>query len=225
MGGPAIVTLRPGVQFTPAAGASFRRLEADLGRQVDVNSTYRPWDTQMGMHLAWTAYANGRGPKPWHSRAVHPKYSIHCQGNALDSDDWTTPGFVALAAEHGWIRTAASDPTERHHFEYQSWRDQHINEPAPAGGSEDDMPLNADTDYAAFSAMLQRALRFDVRPNGVGADWKLGPTLWERLNGIEAAAKAGVSIDAGDVAKAVADAIPDNLAAEVVTELRKRLTE
>lgn len=140
-GAPAIITLRPGVQFTAPAGASFRRLEADLGRHVDVNSTYRDWDTQMGMHLAWEAWVAGRGPKPWHSRAVHPKYSIHCQGNALDSDDWTTSGFVALAAEHGWIRTAASDPTERHHFEYQWWRDQHRNDPVPAGGSEDDMSV------------------------------------------------------------------------------------
>lgn len=128
---PTIVTIRPGVQFTPPAAASFRRVEADLGRPVDVNSTYRDWDRQMSMYLAWQAYVNGTGPIPPHSRAIHPEYSIHCQGNALDSDDWRTPGFIALAAEHGWIRTAASDPTEQHHFEYQYWRDQHRNDPTP----------------------------------------------------------------------------------------------
>lgn len=141
-GAPEIVTLRPGVQFTPEAAASFRRLEKEIGRPVDVNSTYRDWDTQMGMYLAWTAWVNGRGPKPWHSRAVHPYYSIHCQGNALDSDDWRTPGFNAIAARHGWIRTAAWDPTEQHHFEYQSWNDRHRFDPAPAGTEEDIM--NAD---------------------------------------------------------------------------------
>ena len=56
---------------------------------------------------------------------------VGCRGEALDSDDWLTPGFVALAAEHGWIRTAANDPTERHHFEYQWHRDQHRHDPAP----------------------------------------------------------------------------------------------
>lgn len=65
----------------------------------------------------------------------------------------------------------------------------------PAGTirDEDDMPLNATTDYDAFKTMLQRALRFDVRPDGAGADWKLGPTLWERLGQIETVAKQSVT--------------------------------
>lgn len=139
MTAPTIVTVRPGVQFTPDAAASFRRLEAALGRHVDVNSTYREWGLQLRMYNDWRAYVNGTGPKPNHSRAIHPKYSVHCQGRALDSDDWRTPGFIALAAEHGWIRTAANDPTEQHHFEYQSWRDRHYNAPAPTGEQEDTM--------------------------------------------------------------------------------------
>lgn len=49
---------------------------------------------------------------------------------------------------------------------------------------EEDMPLNPNTDYDAFSNMLQRALKYDVRPNGRGADWKLGPTFFEQINGI-----------------------------------------
>jgi hypothetical protein len=134
-GAPAIETVRAGVQFTPAAAAAFRRLEARLGRRVDVNSTYRDWDTQMGMYLAWNRYVNSgykASLKPPHSRAIHPSISIHCQGNAIDSDDWRTPGFNALAAEYGFIRTAAGDPTEQHHFEYQSWNDRHRNEGVPA---------------------------------------------------------------------------------------------
>jgi hypothetical protein len=142
-GAPVIETVRAGVQFTPAAAASFRRLEARLGRRVDVNSTYRDYAKQMSMYNAWNAYASGRGPYPGHSRAIHPDMSVHCRGMALDSDDWTTPGFNTVAAEYGWIRTAANDPTERHHFEYQSWNDKHRFEPAPAGitSTEEDMPL------------------------------------------------------------------------------------
>lgn len=133
MGGLVIETVRPGVQFTPPAAASFRRLEARLGRKADVNRTYADYDTQLRMYNAWQAWVTGRGPKPNHSRALHPEDSVHCRGEAWDTDEWLTPGFIPLAAEYGWIRTAAGDPTEQHHFEYQSWRDQHRNGPVPTG--------------------------------------------------------------------------------------------
>ena len=163
MGGPVIVTLRAGVQFTPEAAASFERAESDLGRRIDVNSTYRDWDKQMSMYLNWEAYAAGRGPYPGHSRAIHPSLSRHTSGLALDSDDWVTPGFNAFMAERGWIRTAASDPTERHHFEYQSWNDKHRNRPANSGTAvpitipeeEDDMGF-----YFYDASDANRAYRF-----------------------------------------------------------------
>lgn len=147
MGGtPVLETVRAGVTFVPAAASSFRRLEARLGRRADVNRTYADYATQLRMYNAWNAYAAGKGPYPGHSRALHPDDSVHCQGLAWDTDDWRTPGFIALAAEYGWIRTAAGDPTEQHHFEYQWWRDQHRNEPVPTSGraaappqEEDDM--------------------------------------------------------------------------------------
>lgn len=40
-------------------------------------------------------------------------------------------------------------------------------------------------DYETFRNYLQRALQYDVRPNGVGPDWQHGPTVWERFNTIE----------------------------------------
>lgn len=46
-----------------------------------------------------------------------------------------------------------------------------------AGG--DDVPLDANRDYPAFLQMLQRAYAYDLRPGGAGADWKLGPTIFE----------------------------------------------
>lgn len=144
---PTIEWLRPGVGYQPAAARSMRRLEARLGRAHDCNSSYRDYDEQMQMYNAWNRYVNSGYDsryKPNHSRALHPDKSVHCMGLADDSDDWTTPGYIDLAAEHGWIRTAANDPTERHHFEYQVWNDQHRNDPTPAAISgtpfeEDDM--------------------------------------------------------------------------------------
>lgn len=147
MGGtPVIETVRPGVQFTPAAAASFRRLEARLGRRADVNRTYADYATQMRMYLAWQAWVSGRGPKPNHSRALHPDESVHCRGEAWDSDDWRTPGFIPLAAEYGWIRTAANDPTEQHHFEYKWQHDQHRNDPVPTGAVPAPAPPKEDDD-------------------------------------------------------------------------------
>ncbi len=74
----------------------------------------------------------------------------------------------------------------------------------PGTEREEDMPLNADADYEAFKTMLQRALKFDVRPNGAGADARLGRTLWEQLNGIEKAASTPVT---ADQVKMIADAV------------------
>jgi hypothetical protein len=159
---PVIQTIRPGVSFAPAAAASFVRVESDLGRRVDVNSTYRDYNTQLEMHRAWNRYvASGRKPAlyPGHSMALHPDLSVHCLGNALDSDDWTRPGFNAFMAAHGWIRTAAGNPTEQHHFEYQSWRDQHLNRPASAGGkliSYNDTPATKEKEDDDMALQMYR---------------------------------------------------------------------
>lgn len=137
-GAPIIEWVREGVGFTPAAAASFRRAEASWGSRIRCNSTYRDYGLQLSMWQAWTAWTEGRGPKPNHSRALHPDESVHCRGEALDTDLWSVPGFIAHMAAHGWIRTAAWDPTEQHHFEYQEWRDEHRFEPALAGKQEED---------------------------------------------------------------------------------------
>ncbi|UUE19316.1 hypothetical protein [Microbacterium sp. J1-1] len=136
-GAPVIEEIRPGVSFVPEAALAFRRLEARLGRRADVNRTYADYDTQMSMYLAWTAWVHGVGPKPAHSRALHPDLSMHCRGVAWDSDDWRTVGFITLAAEYGFIRTAAGDPSEQHHFEYQSWNDKHYGEKVDAMSAAD----------------------------------------------------------------------------------------
>lgn len=166
---PVIEWIRPGVGFTREAAASFRRAEASWG-PIRCNSTYRDYDHQLGMWEAWEAYRTGRGPHPGHSRALHPDESMHCRGLAADTDLWTVPGFIGHMAEHGWIRTAAWDPTERHHFEYQSWRDQY--RAAPAGGTS--TPIAEEWDEMATKEEIKDALREvlaeKARPN---ADYSL----------------------------------------------------
>ena len=138
MGGPVIETIRPGVQFVPEAARAFRRAEArvraEFGRDIDVNSTYRDWDTQLAMYNAWQAYVSGRGPHPGHSKALHPDdpLAFHTKGLALDSDDWTNQRIVQILAEHGFIRNRLYVPNENHHFEYLRDHDKHINDPVPS---------------------------------------------------------------------------------------------
>lgn len=139
MGGLVIETVRPGVQFTPEAASAFRRAEAqvksEFGRNIDANSTYRSWDTQMAMYAAWIRYVVGTGPYPGHSKAVHPSQSFHVSGLALDSDDWVNGRIVQILADNGFIRNRLHVPNERHHFEYIRSRDKNYGKPVTAGNS------------------------------------------------------------------------------------------
>lgn len=129
--------IREGVGFIPPAAAAFRRSNArvreEFGRDIDVNSTYRSWDTQMAMHLASVAYQAGRGPYPGHSWATHPSQSFHVAGTALDSDDWVHARIVEILAENGFIRNRLYVTGEEHHFEWLRDRDRHYGQPELAG--------------------------------------------------------------------------------------------
>lgn len=158
MGGLVIETVRPGVQFTPEAAAAFRRAEAqvraEFRRDIDSNSTHRDWDKQMSMHNAWNRYvASGYqwSLYPGHSKAIHPMYSRHVHGLALDSDDWRNDRIVQILADNGFIRNQLHVPNEQHHFEYIRSRDKNYGKPAnvskpkpkpkPIESEEDDMPI------------------------------------------------------------------------------------
>lgn len=118
MGGATLVTVRPGVTLEQSAAASFVRVESVAGR-IDVNSSYRDWDEQ---YQLWLAYKNGSGVL-----ALHPDKSMHCKGLAID----TSSVSVMRAVEaYGWRSTV---PTEDWHFDYFPNLDQHYGEtPSPA---------------------------------------------------------------------------------------------
>lgn len=127
-----LVTLRPGLVLNQLAAQSWARMERDHGRQIDVNSSYRNWDLQARWHQESLDYNAGRIKYPGHAYAVDPRYSEHCLANAVDTDDWNKPGFLAFAATHGWIQTDKSRG-EEHHLAYRADRDKHRDETAPAG--------------------------------------------------------------------------------------------
>lgn len=122
-----LVTIRPGVTFQADAAASFQRVEKRAGRRVDVNSTYRDWNAQMRLYLAYQ-----RDPKN-NPLALHPDLSMHCRGLALDSDDHT---LMRSMGEYGWRGTVSSEPW---HFDYFRTLDKHYGQ--PAGGDERPLPI------------------------------------------------------------------------------------
>lgn len=123
-----------------------------------------------------------------------PGTSMHEKASAVDFGGIPAKGGTAYA---NWMRANAPrfgfQPTGYGFGE--AWHYDFVGNPWAGSGTplppnkEDDMPLDQDADYHAFKTMLWRALKWDVRPEGANADWKLGPTLWERLTQIEAAAK------------------------------------
>jgi len=105
--------------LSPAAAASLARVDRALGRKVTCTWAGRSWAEQQ---VLWDRY--GHDPM----KAARPGTSPHESGNALDTDEWTIPGFVALMAEHGWKRTIKREPW---HFVYSASRDKHRNDPTP----------------------------------------------------------------------------------------------
>lgn len=77
-------------------------------------------------------------------------------------------------------------------------------------GSEDDMGTidNTEENYQVIASFLQRALRYDVREQGLGPDWKLGLTLWEKI------AKTAVT---AEQVKTIADAVVAQIGIPKVT--------
>lgn len=180
---PTIVWIRDGVGFTPPAASAFVRANTqvrdEFGRDIDVNSTYRDWDTQLAWHLASVAYKNGRGPYPGHSWAVHPSESFHVAGTALDSDDWVHARIVEILADNGFIRNRLHVPGEQHHFEYIQARDKFYGQPAGIALEEDDMFTDEDRKMLreAHDAALWSKKRIGGTSSGVTIAEALGKIL------------------------------------------------
>jgi len=119
-------------RLAPDAAASIARIDAQIGRPLDINSAWRDPELQDRMYEAWIAYIDGRGPKPDHGRALPSWSSVHCKGRAIDTDD---QDLGRVLNDHGWLRTASDEPW---HYEYFAHRDNHRN--APAGGNATQLP-------------------------------------------------------------------------------------
>ena len=124
------------------------------------------------------------------------------------------PGMVTAPHDHVTI-------TDYLGGAWETWRDEYDPLPfmqaayqrAREGANDMGTLDNTEENYQNFARFLQRALKFDIRPNGFGPDWRLGPTVFEMLsaaddsNDIKTIAVKMTDEDRAAIAKQVAAAI------------------
>lgn len=126
---------------------SIHRIDQQLGRYLDINSAWRDPQEQERLYSAYKAYLNGTGP--WAPIALAPEYSVHCDGEAIDTDDNNT-AMTRILNDNGWFHTVFRNGVlvEPWHYEYDYKRDKFFGG-IPAGSEstpveEDDMFNDAD---------------------------------------------------------------------------------
>lgn len=120
--------------LAPAAAASLARIDAQLGRLADVNEAGRSPEQADANYARWLSYLAGG---PWAPYALPAAQSVHCIGEAVDSDDWYDAAAAAVWRDNGWRQTALypNNPkkNEPWHGEYFIEHDNHRGESAAGG--------------------------------------------------------------------------------------------
>lgn len=151
-----------------AAAASVARIDRQFGRPADINDAGRSPEQADENYRRWIAYQNGG---PWAPYALPSWESVHCKGEAADSDDWYNAQAAAGWRDNGWRQTAryADDRDEPWHGEYFPNLDNHRNDPAPAGKPEpDDVPEDEEDDMFKPTVHARKA------KDGTDDEWTLG---------------------------------------------------
>lgn len=135
------------------------RIDRDLGRPADVNEAWRSPEQANANRARWLAYERYLNGGPWAPKAPYAlgaEDSVHCDGTAVDSDDWYDSAAAAVWRRHGFRQTARYPGTARD----EPWHGEHRAEweektGAPAGNAstfeEDDM-VSEDAVRAMFDA-------------------------------------------------------------------------
>lgn len=131
---------------SPRAAASIRRIDAQLGRLADINEAGRSPEQANENRRKWLAYERYLNGGPWAPKAPYAlgaDESVHCSGDAADSDDWYDPRAAAVWRDNGWRQTARyfdrqgrptakDEPWHGEHFEHL---DNHRFDGVPSGGA------------------------------------------------------------------------------------------
>jgi len=97
------------------ATQSIFRIDRQLGHPVQITEAGRSAADADANYAAYVAYKNGTGP--WAPRALPASASVHCWGEATDSDEHGAPW-----EPNGWIETARSDDPD----EDEPWHREYI---------------------------------------------------------------------------------------------------
>lgn len=145
--------IRPGVAFRSDAAASFRRMETQQKRRLDVNRSTASEAEQMVFYTDYQAYLNGGA---WAVLALHPSKTLHVyrEDDERSATAWDTDERGDFLEENGWIADVRGEPWHR---EYRAHLDQHRND-----GEWDEMATKEEVKQAAKEAMIEVMLT-DVR--------------------------------------------------------------
>jgi len=127
---------------TPQCVWSIHRIDAQLGRYLDINSAWRDPQEQERFYSAYRNYVNGNGP--WAPIALPPEQSVHCKGEAIDTDD-NNSAMTRILNNNGWFHTVYRNGVlvEPWHYEYDYKRDKFFGgQPSGSGSTpieEEDM--------------------------------------------------------------------------------------
>lgn len=125
---------------------SIWRLDAKLGRPLDINRAYADYASQMRYYLEWTAFK--ANPSAWRRAnpgrsdpplALHPDQSWHCKGMAIDTDDRLGQRFL----DAGFRFVVTSEPW---HGQYYANLDKHYGQPSSGGSIPFPIPRPAKDD-------------------------------------------------------------------------------
>lgn len=125
---------------TPQCVWSIHRIDAQLGRYLDINSAWRDPQEQEQLYTAYRSYVNGNGP--WAPIALPPEQSVHCKGEAIDTDD-NNAAMTRILNDNGWFHTVFRNGVlvEPWHYEYDYRRDNYYGS-IPASDGSTPLPTN-----------------------------------------------------------------------------------
>lgn len=160
------------------AAASIWRIDAILGRPADINEAWRSPEQADANRAAWIRYQNGGPIAPY---ALGAEDSVHCAGDAADSDDWYNAAAAAVWRRGGWRQTArypGSSKDEPWHGEHFPYLDELAGQFATDGSvafpeGEEDVPLTK----ADAVLVAQTLLNMPAYDNAVRADRDGGQPL------------------------------------------------
>lgn len=135
---------------------SIHRIDKQLGRLLDINSAWRDPIEQQRLYDAYRRYVNGTGP--WAPIALTPEQSVHCDGEAIDTDD-NNAAMTRILNDNGWFHTVFRGGVlvEPWHYEYDFKRDKYFTG-SPAGEEEEDMTPEQDARLERIEAWINGAL-------------------------------------------------------------------